>query len=52
MIRLIVPGLLPSMRISRGRTTIASATAGLVTAMRVTSKSGLMMVDRPAVTFT
>ena len=38
-IRLIVPAALPSMRISRGRTTVASAISGLVTAMRVTSKS-------------
>ena len=39
-IRLMVPGALPSMRISRGWTTVASATAGLVTAIRVTSNVG------------
>ena len=48
-IRLIVPGALPSIRISRGCTTVASATAGLVTAMRVMSKSVVSTVDRPAV---
>ena len=51
-IRLIVPGALPSMRISRGCTTTASATAGLVTAMRVTSKSVVRTVERPAVSDT
>ena len=39
MIRLTVPGALPSIRISRGCTTTASAIAGFVTAMRVMSKS-------------
>ena len=38
-IRLTVPAPLPSTRISRGLTTTASATAGLVTAIRVMSKS-------------
>ena len=49
MIRLIVPGALPSIRISRGWTTVASAIAGLVIAMRVTSKSVVRTVERPAV---
>ena len=40
----------PSMRISRGATTVASATPGLVIAMRVTSNSVDRTVDRPAVT--
>ena len=48
----MVPAALPSMRISRGRTTVASATSGLVTAIRVTSKSVDTMVERPAVTET
>ncbi len=51
-IRLTVPGALPSIRISRGCTTTASAMAGLVTAMRVTSKSVEMTVERPAVSGT
>jgi len=37
--KLTVPGPLPSISTSRGWTTTASATAGSVTAMRVTSKS-------------
>ena len=49
-IRLIVPAALPSIRISRGATTVASATAGLVKAIRVTSKSVVSTVERPAVT--
>ena len=48
----MVPAALPSTRISRGRTTVASATSGLVTAIRVTSKSVDTMVERPAVTET
>ena len=49
MIRLIVPEDLPSMSTSRGATTVASATAGFVTAMRVMSKSVCRTVERPAV---
>ncbi len=49
MIRLTVPGAFPSMRISRGWTTTASAILGSVMAMRVTSKSVDCTVDRPAV---
>ena len=49
-IRLIVPAVLPSMRISRGATTVASATAGLVRAIRLTLKSVVSTVERPAVT--
>ena len=51
-IRLMVPGDLPSTRISRGLTTTASAIAGLVMAMRVTSKVVGTIVERPAVTDT
>ena len=51
-IRLTVPAFLPSTRISRGCTTTASATSGLVMAMRVTSKSVATTVDRPDVTTT
>ena len=47
-IRLTVPGALPSMRISRGWTTTASAIAGFVIAMRVTSNSVVRIVERPA----
>ena len=47
-----MPGALPSIRISRGCTTTASAIAGLVTAMRVTSKSVVSTVERPAVSAT
>ncbi len=43
------PGALPSIRISRGCTTTASATAGLVIAMRVMSNSVVSTVERPAV---
>src|SRR6266508_3971480 len=49
MIRLTVPAALPSISTSRGWTTTASATAGFVTAMRVTSNSIESTVDRPAV---
>ena len=49
MIRLTVPGALPSTRISRGWTTTASAIAGFVMAMRVMSKSVDITVERPAV---
>ncbi len=49
MIRLIVPGALPSISTSRGCTTSASAMAGLVTAIRVMSKSVVSTVDRPVV---
>ena len=48
-IKLIVPAVLPSMRISRGWTTAASATAGFVIAIRVMLKSVVSTVDRPAV---
>ena len=51
-IRLTVPGALPSIRISRGATTTASAIAGFVMAMRVTSKSVPTTVERPAVSCT
>ncbi len=47
-----MPGDLPSTRISRCWTTTASATAGLVTAMRMISKSVRNTVDRPAVSTT
>ena len=47
-----MPGALPSIRISRGCTTTASATSGLVMAMRVTSKSVVTTVERPAVSCT
>src|SRR5687767_2351016 len=50
--RLIVPGALPSIRISRGRTTTASAMVGLVMAIRETSNSVVSTVDRPAVSVT
>src|SRR6476469_2281824 len=50
--RLTVPGDLPSTRISCGWTTVASATAGFVTAIRVISRSVLITVERPAVRFT
>ena len=49
MIRLMVPGALPSISTSRGWTTSASAMAGLVTAIRVMSKSVVSTVDRPVV---
>ena len=52
MIRLIVPGALPSISTSRGCTTTASAIAGFVTAMRVMSNSVASTVDRPAVSTT
>ena len=52
MIRLTVPALLPSISTSRGWTTTASATAGLVTAMRVMSKSVASTVERPAASTT
>src|SRR4029453_8256767 len=42
----------PSTRISRDCTTTASATAGLVMAIRTTSKSTGSTVDRPAVSTT
>ena len=45
-----MPAVLPSMRISRGATTVASATAGLVRAIRLTLKSVVSTVERPAVT--
>ena len=44
-----MPALLPSISTSRGWTTTASATAGFVTAMRVTSNGVLSTVERPAV---
>ena len=49
MIRLMVPGALPSISTSRGWTTSASAIAGLVTAIRVMSKSVVSTVERPVV---
>src|SRR4051794_22523262 len=50
MIRLIVPGAFPSIRISRACTTVASAIAGLVMAIRVMSNSVESTIDRPVVT--
>ena len=50
--RLIVPGARPLTRISRGRTTTASATLGSVTEMRVTSNVVSTIVDRPVVSGT
>src|SRR5262245_44700703 len=47
-----VPAALPSIRTSRGSTTTASAMAGLVRAMRVTSKSVVNTVERPTVRVT
>ena len=44
-----MPDALPSISTSRGWTTIASATAGFVTAMRVTSNGVVSTVERPAV---
>ena len=49
MMRLTVPAVFPSISISRGCTTMASATAGFVTAIRVMSKSVARTIDRPAV---
>src|SRR5262245_30594105 len=37
------------MRISRGWTTVASAIAGFVMAIRMTSKSGVSTIERPVV---
>ena len=51
-IRLIVPAALPSIRISRGWTTVASAIAGFVIAIRVMLKSVASTVERPAVSDT
>ena len=50
--RLVVPGVLPSIRISRAVTTVGSATAGFVTETRVMSNSVATTVERPAVTTT
>ena len=47
-----MPGALPSIRTSRGWTTVASAIAGLVIAIRVMSKSVGKTVERPAVSVT
>src|SRR5438552_13925361 len=47
--RLTVPAPLPSINTSRGWTTVASATAGFVTAIRLMSKSVVNTVERPAV---
>jgi len=48
----MVPGDLPSTSTSRGLTTTASAIAGLVIAIRVTSNVVVTIVERPAVTDT
>ncbi len=46
-IRLTVPGALPSIRISRGTTTTASAIAGSVTAILTTSNAVGRTIERP-----